>query len=115
METYVSGPGFASIFNNINDENFNSHQIIEEFIKGSERSKLALENYVDHLARGLSNVINILDPEVVVLGGGMSNINYIYENINKILKQYVVTDTFHTKVVKNIHGDSSGVRGAAWL
>ena len=52
---------------------------------------------------------------MIVLGGGMSNIDFIYENINDALKKYVFTDTFHTKVAKNIHGDSSGVRGAAWL
>jgi len=115
METYVSGPGFSNIFNNLNNESYNSHQIIDEFNQGSERSKTALNKYVDHLARGLSNVVNILDPDVIVLGGGMSNVQYIYKNINEKLKTYVVTDTFHTKVVKNIHGNSGGVRGAAWL
>ena len=80
-----------------------------------EDSIFALNQYVDHLARGLSLVCNILDPDVIVLGGGMSNIDFIYENINDALKKYVFTDTLHTKVVKNIHGDSSGVRGAAWL
>ena len=115
METYVSGPGFSNNFNNLNNENYDSHQIIDEFIQGSERSRAALDKYVDHLARGLSNVVNILDPDVIVLGGGMSNVDYIYKNINEKLKTYVVTDTFHTKVIKNIHGDSSGVRGAAWL
>ena len=115
METYVSGPGFSNIFNNINQENFDSHQIIDEFKQGSERTQLALKNYVDHLARGLSNVINIIDPDIIVLGGGMSNVPYIIENINNELKKYVVSDTFHTKVVLNDHGDSGGVRGAAWL
>ena len=115
METYVSGPGFSNNFNNLNNENYDSHQIIDEFNQGSERSRAALDKYVDHLARGLSNVVNILDPDVIVLGGGMSNVDYIYKNINEKLKTYVVTDTFHTKVIKNIHGDSSGVRGAAWL
>ena len=115
METYVSGPGFSYIFNNINNENFNSHQIIAEFKNETDRSKLALENYVDHLARGLSNVVNIIDPDIIILGGGMSNVDYICENINKQLKKYIISDTFHTKVVKNKHGDSSGVRGAAWL
>ena len=115
METYVSGPGFSNIFNNINEESFDSHQIIDEFKQGSERTQLALNNYVDHLARGLSNVINIIDPDVIVLGGGMSNVPYIIENINNELKKYVVSDTFHTKVVLNDHGDSGGVRGAAWL
>ena len=75
----------------------------------------ALEQYTDHLARGLSLVCNILDPDVIVLGGGMSNIDFIYENIDHALEKYVFTDTLHTKVVKNLHGDSSGVRGAAWL
>ena len=70
---------------------------------------------MDHLARGLSNIVNTLDPEIIILGGGMSNIDYIYDNINKQLKKYVFSDTFHTKVVKNFHGDSGGVRGAAWL
>lgn len=115
METYVSGPGFANIFNNLNNEKFDSHQIIKEFKEGSSRAKFALENYIDQLARGLANVINIVDPEIIVLGGGMSNVNFICENINKQLIKYVVSDTFHTKVVKNKHGDSSGVRGAAWL
>ena len=115
METYVSGPGFANIFNNLNNKNFDSHQIIKEFKEGSSRAKFALENYIDQLARGLANVINIVDPEIIVLGGGMSNVNFICENINKQLIKYVVSDTFHTKVVKNKHGDSSGVRGAAWL
>ena len=71
--------------------------------------------YVDHLARGLSLVCNILDPDIIVLGGGMSNISYIYDHINTSLKKYIFSDTFNTKVVKNKHGDSGGVRGAAWL
>ena len=70
---------------------------------------------MDHLARGLSNIVNILDPDIIVLGGGMSNINYIYDKINIQLKKYVFSDILHTKVVKNVHGDSGGVRGAAWL
>ena len=115
METYVSGPGFASIFNSINNENFDSHEIIEGYHKKDNRSVEALNNYVDHLARGLSLVVNILDPDVIVLGGGMSNIDYIYENINNQLQNYVFSDTLRTKVVKNFHGDSGGVRGSAWL
>ena len=115
METYVSGPGFASIFNSINNENLDPYQIIEGYQKKDSRCIDALDNYVDHLARGLSLVVNILDPDVIVLGGGMSNIDYIYKNINNQLQNYVFSDTLHTKVVKNFHGDSGGVRGAAWL
>ena len=115
METYVSGPGFANIFNSINSENLDSHQIIEGYQKKDNRCIKAFNNYVDHLARGLSLVVNILDPDVIVLGGGMSNIDYIYENINNQLQNYVFSSTLRTKVVKNFHGDSGGVRGAAWL
>ena len=114
MERYLSGPGFASIYNLRHNANLDSHEIINGY-PGDQKSLVALENYVDHLARGLSVVINILDPDIIVLGGGMSNVDYIYANINDQLKQYVFTDTCHTKVVKNFHGDSGGVRGAAWL
>lgn len=115
METYVSGPGFASIFNSKNNENLNSHEIIQGYYKQDNRCIEALNNYVDHLARGLSSVVNILDPDIIVLGGGMSNIDYIYKNINVKLKKYVFSDVLHTKVSKHLHGDSGGVRGAAWL
>ncbi len=115
LETYISGPGFSSVYNLRFNKNYNSHQILDGFHNNEKDSIFALNQYVDHLARGLSLVCNILDPDVIVLGGGMSNINFIYENINDALKKYVFTDTLHTKVVKNIHGDSSGVRGAAWL
>ena len=115
METYVSGPGFASCFNLKHKTNYDSHAILEEFRSNDQRAIEALEIYVDHLARGLSLVCNILDPDIIVLGGGMSNISYIYEHIDTSLKKYIFSDTFNTKVVKNIHGDSGGVRGAAWL
>jgi fructokinase len=114
METYVSGPGFASCFNLRHNTNLDSYEIIKTY-PDNKKSKEALDCYIDHLARGLSIVVNILDPDIIVLGGGMSNVDYIYEFINDQLKKYVFTDTLHTKVVKNIHGDSGGVRGAAWL
>ena len=115
METYVSGPGFANCFNLKHNTDYDSHAILEEFKNNKSRAIEALDNYVDHLARGLSLVCNILDPDIIVLGGGMSNISYIYDHINNSLKKYIFSDTFNTKVVKNVHGDSGGVRGAAWL
>ena len=114
IETYLSGPGFSNCYNLRHGTNLNSHDIIKDY-PNNAKSKFALEQYVDHLARGLSIVVNVLDPDIIVLGGGMSNINYIYETINNKLKEYVFSDVCHTKVVKNIHGDSGGVRGAAWL
>ena len=115
MESYVSGPGFTYIFNKKNNTNLDSHEIIKLLNGEDEKAIQAMDNYVDHLSRGLSNVINILDPDIIVLGGGMSNIDYIYKKINDVIKKYVISDTFNTKIVKNYHGDSSGVRGAAWL
>ena len=115
METYISGPGFASTFNLRFNKDYDSHKILEGLNENDPDCLFALRQYTDHLARGLSLVCNILDPDVIVLGGGMSNIDFIYENIDDALKKYVFTDTLHTKVVKNVHGDSSGVRGAAWL
>jgi len=114
METYVSGPGFANCFNLRHNANLDSHEIIKNH-PANKDSTNALAQYVNHLARGLSIVVNVLDPDIIVLGGGMSNIDYIYESINEELKKHVFTDTLHTKIVKNIHGDSGGVRGAAWL
>ena len=114
IETYISGPGFANCYNLRHNTNFDSHEIINGYLS-NENSTNALIQYVDHLARGLSVIVNILDPDIIVLGGGMSNIEFIYKEINKQLKKYVFTDTCHTKIVKNIHGDSGGVRGAAWL
>jgi fructokinase len=114
IETYLSGPGFTSCFNLRHNLTLDSHEIIKNY-QTNKNSKIALEQYVNHLARGLSVVINILDPDIIVLGGGMSNVDYIYESINQELKKFVFTNILHTKVVKNIHGDSGGVRGAAWL
>ena len=67
------------------------------------------------MARGLSIVCNILDTDIIVLGGGMSNIDFIYKQIDDAIKKYIFSDLFHNKIVKNMHGDSGGVRGAAWL
>ncbi|MDC1296638.1 ROK family protein [Alphaproteobacteria bacterium] len=114
METYVSGPGFANCYNLRNNTNLDSHEIIKNY-DINKNSKYAIEMYINHLARGLSVVVNILDPDIIVLGGGMSNINYIYDSINDELKKYVFTNKLNTKIVKNVHGDSGGVRGAAWL
>ena len=108
----VSSLGVSNLKHNTN---YDSHEILEEFKNNEKRAIEALDNYIDHLARGLSLVCNILDPDIIVLGGGMSNISYIYDHINTSLKKYIFSDTFNTKVVKNIHGDSGGVRGAAWL
>ena len=115
IETFLSGPGFANIFNKSYKTNFKSEEIVKLHSQNDERAVQSLNDYIDRLARALSDVINILDPDIIVLGGGMSNIEYIYETINEKLLKYVFSDVVNTRVVKNIHGDSGGVRGAAWL
>ena len=115
IETYLSGPGFTSIFNSIHNTNLETKEIIQLYENNDSRAVEALDDYVDRLARSLSDVINVLDPDIIILGGGMSNINYIYENIDNKLSKYVFNETIFTKIVKNVHGDSGGVRGAAWL
>ena len=74
-----------------------------------------MNRYEHRLARGLAHVVNIIDPEVIVLGGGLSNFDRLYEAVPKLWDQWVFSDRVDTKLVRAKHGDSSGVRGAAWL
>ncbi|MGH8355648.1 MAG: ROK family protein, partial [Pseudomonas sp.] len=78
-------------------------------------AQAALVRYCDQLARGLASVINLLDPEVIVLGGGLSNIAELYAQVPRLLPRYVFSDRVNTRLLPAQHGDSSGVRGAAWL
>jgi predicted NBD/HSP70 family sugar kinase len=89
---------------------------IETFLSGPalERDG-SIERYEDRLARGLSMIVNMLDPDAIVLGGGVSNIARLYENLPALMRAYVFSDTFSTPIVRATHGDSSGVRGAAML
>ena len=75
----------------------------------------ALARHADRMARGLAVIVNILDPDIIVLGGGLSNMEHLYTEVPKLMKSYVFSDFVDTPVVRNRHGDSSGVRGAAWL
>ncbi len=82
---------------------------------GETRARDALARHTDRLARGLAQVINFLDPDVIVLGGGLSNMTHLYRDVPPLLKRYVFSDVIDTPMVRAMHGDSSGVRGAAWL
>ena len=115
IETYLSGPGFSKHFFDQHKTNLDAEQIQKNANDGDEKSLEFIFQYLDYLARGLSQVINIVDPGVIVLGGGVSNMKQIYENINSKLKKYVFSDTVNTKILKNKFGASSGVRGAASL
>ena len=115
IETFLSGPGFSRHFYDMFKINLDAKIIQDNANNGDEKSLEFISQYLDYLARGLSQVINIVDPGAIVLGGGVSNMKQIYENINPKLKKYVFSDAVNTKVLKHIHGDSSGVRGAADL
>lgn len=113
-ESFVSGTGFARTFS---DKYFvaDSKQIMALHAQGDKRAIDHLDLYCDQLARTLACVVNFVDPEVIVLGGGMSNIDTIYPLVQQKLSQYTFTKSVQTQIVKNVHGDSSGVRGAAFL
>jgi fructokinase len=111
IETFLSGPGWAAR----SALGLNANGIAQAAADGQLRATQALHSYAGQLARSLAGVINILDPEVIVLGGGLSNIAALYELVPPLLARYVFTDQLSTRLVPAQHGDSSGVRGAAWL
>ncbi len=82
---------------------------------GDERARQALEHHVERLARGLAQIVNIIDPDAIVLGGGLSNMKHLYTRLPQLIPRNVVSPNFVTPILPNRHGDSSGVRGAAWL
>ena len=82
---------------------------------GEARSWNSRGVHVERLARGLAQIVNILDPDAIVLGGGLSNMKHLYDRLPALMPRHVVSPTFRTPILPNRHGDSSGVRGAAWL
>lgn len=112
VEVFLSGPAFESDYASTTGEERPAEEIVES---AEPAATDLLERYVDRLARALAGVINIVDPDVIVLGGGMSNITALYEEVPRRWGRWVFSDAVHTPLVPNQHGDSSGVRGAAWL
>ncbi len=115
IETFVSGPGMERDHVTETGERRTTHEIASAMHAGAAAAVATYQRYVDRLARGLATVINLLDPHVVVLGGGMSNLQDLPEHVASALPPYVFSADVRTRIVKNAHGDSSGVRGAAWL
>jgi len=115
LETFVSGPGFARDHAMATGQTLSTHEIAKRAAEGQPAACASYDRYVDRLARGLATVVNVLDPDVVVLGGGMSNLPDLPEDLRHALPTYVFTDDCSTRIVRNYYGDSSGVRGAAWL
>ena len=115
IETWLSGPGMSRDYPGLPGQTLDTRQIVVLAGEGEEAAELCLQRYEDRMARSLAHVINILDPDVIVLGGGMGNIGRLYTNVPKLWGQYVFSDQVDTKLVPPEYGDSSGVRGAAWL
>lgn len=111
IETFLSGPGLERE----HGEGLDVPGIVAAAEAGDDRAEGVLDRYEDRLARALATVINVVDPEVIVLGGGLGNIARLYRNVPRRWGEYVFSDAVATRLVPPVHGDSSGVRGAAWL
>ena len=115
IETYLSGPGLAADHLRHGGEPVDAASIARRAAAGERASQASLERYEARLARALAGVINLLDPEVIVLGGGLSQVARLYENVPRLWPAHVFSDTISTRLLPAWHGDASGVRGAAWL
>ena len=112
IETWLAGPGIAAHF--AGGETATT-EIVSRAAARDTVAEAYLQRVEDRLARALAGIINVLDPEVIVLGGGVSNIARLYDNVPPLLPKYVFSEFVETKIARNVHGDSGGVRGAAWL
>ncbi|MEE9425885.1 MAG: ROK family protein [Methylococcales bacterium] len=124
IETYLSGPGLVKAHqqsmglatdSDYRREVITAQDIIAQAVKQDHNCLNSLNRYVDRLARGLAHVINIVDPDVIVLGGGLSNCDYLYTAVPQRWLRYIFSDEVNTRLMPPRYGDSSGVRGAAWL
>lgn len=115
IETFLSGTGLERHYQKETGQQHSAKEVVEMSEQGNAICSQLLSDYEERLAKALAHVINILDPDVIVLGGGMSNVNRLYENVPKKWEKYVFSDVVMTRLVAAKYGDSSGVRGAAWL
>jgi fructokinase len=115
IEQWLSGPAFAEDFKKRDDQT--AQDWTAERIVGSEtpQAQAAIKRWMERLGRALASVVNILDPDVIVLGGGLSNIHSLYRDLPSLVESHAFTPEAPPRIAKNVHGDSSGVRGAAWL
>ena len=115
IEVFLSGPGLENWYEFKSKQKKSSREVVDIFRNGDKEAKEIMEKYFERTARAFSTFVNILDPDVIVCGGGMSEINEIYESIPKKIVPYLASDIFLTPIVQAKHGASSGVRGAAHL
>jgi fructokinase len=115
IETFLSGPGLALDHRRATGQGAEATDIAAAADRGEAGAVAALDRYEDRMARALAGVINIVDPDVIVLGGGMSNIGRLYAGVPRRWTRYVFSDRVDTRLLPPAHGDASGARGAAWL
>ena len=115
METWVSGRAFQAQYEEAAGERRHGSEIVELARAGDSLAAGLLDRYISRVARGLAVIVNVLDPDVFVLGGGMSNVDELYERLPSQILEYTFTTVFTTPIVRSKHGPASGVRGAAWL
>ncbi|VXC49869.1 manno(fructo)kinase [Enterobacterales bacterium 8AC] len=115
IETFISGTGFATDYARLSGNALKGHEIMALAQQQDATAEWAIARYEMRLAKSLAHAINLFDPDVIVLGGGMSNVERLYQHVPPLVKQWVFGGECATPIRKAIHGDSSGVRGAAWL
>jgi fructokinase len=115
IETFLSGPGLARDYIARTGCELDAAEIVAAAGSGDAEARETVSRYERRLARGLASVINVFDPDAIVLGGGVSNIARLYERVPRLWTEFVFSDAIVTRLVRAVHGDSSGVRGAAWL
>jgi len=114
-EQFLSGPALARDYRESGGESMTAAEIAARAAAGEALAETALSRYAERMARALASIINVIDPDVVVLGGGVSNVERLYTLVPQMWSPYVFSDRVATRLVRARHGDSSGVRGAAWL
>jgi fructokinase len=115
IETFLSGPSLERDHRRVAGEALTTHEIVKGAARGDAACAASLARYEERLARALAHVVNIVDPDAIVLGGGLSNVDALYVDVPKLWGAWVFSDRVDTRLLKNVHGDASGVRGAAWL
>lgn len=115
IEAWCSGPAFEARFKERTGKSLNAADIAAAASRGDADAKIAMEQFLDRFARSIATLVNILDPDAIVIGGGLSNIDLLYTELPQRVEHYAFSPQGPTAILKNRHGDSSGVRGAAWL
>lgn len=115
IETFLAGPSLVRDHFRVTGAALTTHEIVERASRRDAACTASLLRYEERLARALAHVVNIVDPDVIVLGGGLSNIDALYVDVPKLWNDWIFSDRVDTRLLKHVHGDASGVRGAAWL